>query len=369
MYSFNELSNRLQNINFAKTKLNIITPQKSKTSPWTNLDNVKKAIFLAGPCPRKDYKKNDWRTKAFEILENLAFDGVVITPTNEMYNSENPDFLKNQTEWEYEAMHKASAIVFCLDRTETNPGFTSNVEIADYWRYPSIFVNIPPENTKGANKYIKLHCEKHNVPVFDTLEDTLSAVVKDLNRMESKNWYLSDTHFGQERTLTLSKRPYNSVVDMDLDIISNWNKRVRMNDVVYHLGDFGEDAHYLNCLNFGTLNFVKGNYERDGKVPKVLSDMKKMKNVNIFDNDECKVTNGEFNYTLRHEPISGHKVGKDEFVLYGHIHGRQLVKDNGIDVGVDAHGFSPMSQEDVNFFANALKQGFYDENVKTPTCK
>lgn len=31
------------------------------------------SIFLAGPCPRTDYK-NDWRYKAFEILERLGFD-------------------------------------------------------------------------------------------------------------------------------------------------------------------------------------------------------------------------------------------------------------------------------------------------------
>ena len=55
--------------------------------------------------------------------------------------------------------------------------------------------------------------------------------------------------------------------------------------------------------------------------------------------------------------------------LHGHIHCRTLVKANGIDVGVDGHLYAPMSQEDVNFFANAIKQGFYDENVTSMECK
>ena len=44
----------------------------------------KNTIFLAGPCPRKDYS-DDWRFEAFEILEKLGFEGNVITPTNKNY--------------------------------------------------------------------------------------------------------------------------------------------------------------------------------------------------------------------------------------------------------------------------------------------
>ena len=356
--------------NEAKKKegLKIIKPKTSKTSTFTKLDKIKNAIFLAGPCPREDYANNDWRTKAFEILENLCFDGYVITPTNDNYNADTKDELSMQTKWEYEAMHKASAIVMYLDRTDKNPGFTSNVEYGLYSKYPGMFVCIPEGVTKGANSYIKIVCEQKDIPVFSTLEDTLAAVVKDLDR-GPQNWYLSDTHFNQERTMTLSRRPYKTVWEMDMDMISNWNKRIRKNDTVYHLGDFGENGKYLDCLNFKTLKFTKGNYERDGKSPNVLKDMKGRKDVEIYDNDECKAESGEFKYTMRHEPISGNKVEKGETVLYGHIHGRQLVKQNGVDVGVDAHRMCPCSQEEVDFFANCLAKGYYDEQVFADKCK
>ena len=344
--------------------LKIVKPQTSKTSPWTDLSETKNAIFLAGPCPRSDYANNDWRTKAFEILENLCFEGYVITPTNDCYNPDNPDFLKNQTEWEWEAMHRASAIVFNCDRSEKNPGFTTNCELFDYIDKPSIFVNIPDENTMGANRYIRIHCEKRGVPVFNNLEDTLAAAVLNLDRQESKNWFISDTHFGAERTMTLSRRPFKTTKDMDLEIISNWNKLIRKKDVVYCLGDFGEDGSYLDGLNFGKMMFIKGNYERDGKTPKVLEDIKKHDNIEVFDNDECKINVGEYKCTLRHEPISKNKKEKDEYVIYGHIHGRQLLKEGfGCDVGVDAHRFMPVSEEELSFYFNACEKGFYDEQV------
>lgn len=353
--------------NKKKNKVKVIYPQDSKTSPFTSLDNVKNSIFLAGPCPRSNYRATDWREKTYGILENLCFDGYVINPTNENYNEKDPDALKKQTEWEYEAMHKASAIIFNLDRNEEHPGMTTCVEIATYWNYPGIYVYMPDDNKMTPNKYIRIHCEEKGIPIYNTLEDCYAAVVRDLNR-PGKVWYTSDTHFGQERTLNFSKRPFKTVREMDLELISNWNKRVRHNDIVYHLGDFGESFDYLNCLNFKTLNFVKGNYEKD-KIPEIMKDLKKRDDVNIYDNDECTVDSGEFHYILRHEPVIGKKIPKDMICLHGHIHCRTLVKTNGIDVGVDGHLYAPMSQEDVDFFANAIKQGFYDENVTSMECK
>lgn len=58
---------------------------------------------------------------------------------------------------------------------------------------------------------------------------------------ENKVIFLTaDTHFGSQRTLELSKRPYNIVAEMDEILIQNWNNTVNKNDLVYHLGDFRE---------------------------------------------------------------------------------------------------------------------------------
>ena len=46
----------------------IIEPIEDGSSSLTKLSNLRNSIFLAGPCPRKDYS-DDWRFEAFEILE------------------------------------------------------------------------------------------------------------------------------------------------------------------------------------------------------------------------------------------------------------------------------------------------------------
>ena len=341
--------------------MNIIIPTDDEGN-MTSLDKLHNAVFLAGPCPREDYEKNDvWRKEAYSIFEDIGFDGDILNPTNKNYGLMKD--LTKQTDWENEAMHKASAIIFYLERTEKNPGFTSNVEIGMWLKSNNIFVCIPDDSRKkNANAYIRIKCDQAGIPVFNTLEETIIAVDEKLNRDESKKWFISDTHFSQQRTLDFSKRPFRNVKEMDLDIISNWNKNVTVNDDVYVLGDFGENDKYLDCLNFKTLHFVKGNYERD-KVPDLVESLKKRKNVKVYDNDECKVKVGDFNCVLRHEPITDYKLKDDELVLYGHIHGRQLIKNKGLDVGVDCHNFTPVSEEDVAFYLNAINKGFYDNQV------
>lgn len=51
-------------------------------------------------------------------------------------------------------------------------------------------------------------------------------------------YYISDSHFGDERVMRLAKRPFHSVNDMDDTMISLWNKKVGGTDVVYVVGDF-----------------------------------------------------------------------------------------------------------------------------------
>lgn len=345
------------------TEIKPLSTEKQKD--LFDLSKVKNAIFLAGPCPRKD-SEDDWRDdKAYKILNNLEFDGTVLNPTNRFFS--NTDLAK-QTEWESEAMHKASAIVFSLDKSENHKGFTSNIEFGMWCQHPSIFVHIPKDNSFGANNYIRLKCKEFNIPIYDTLEDTLAAAVRDLKR-QGTNWFLSDTHFGQERTLNLSKRPFLTVDHMNKALISNWNKRIRVTDTVYFLGDFGDSTDYLDCLNFRELNFIKGNYERRDDNKDFLKKLKSMKNVNVFDQDECTLSINGFNYIMRHEPINGKKIPKDYICLYGHVHDRSKVKSNGFDVGVDGNNYKPYSQEEIDFYANALKQGFYDKNIFSTKCE
>src|SRR5574344_929634 len=271
---------------------------KDNLGVLTSLDNVKNAIFLAGPCPRKDFK-DDWRQEAIDILKKYCFDGIVLNPTNPHFDTVD---LTKQTEWEYEAMKKASAIIFWIPRTKEHPAFTTNLELGQWWGKKGVFVGYPKDSIK--NEYIGVRMNMMKQKVYDNLDDICYAAVEDLDPKNHTDYFLSDTHFSQQRTLELSRRPFASVKEMDLELISNWNKTIRMCDTVYHLGDFGESFDYLNLLNFDNLNLVFGNYEKRN-LDAYKSQLDKFYNVSYFDNDELEYESkgNKMTYTLRHEPL------------------------------------------------------------------
>ena len=205
--------------------MKILKPCEDDSKKFSSLtkDYMKNAIFLAGPCPRKNYD-DDWRFDAFDILEKLNFDGTVITPTNDHYvemKDANDNMLMKQTQWEFEAMHKATAIVFWIPRSEEHPAFTTNLELGQWWGKPGVYVGFPDDSWK--NEYIDCRLEMMKQKRYKSLEEMLKAVVTDLDS-SAQTWFTSDTHFGAERTLELSKRPFIDTFNMDMTLVSNWNK-------------------------------------------------------------------------------------------------------------------------------------------------
>lgn len=176
-------------------------------------------------------------------------------------------------------------------------------------------------------------------------------------------YFTSDTHFGQERTLVLSKRPFVNVEEMDRTIINNWNTIVKDDDIVFHLGDFGnyETVKQLN----GTIFLILGNYERkDIEEGKITLDYLEHIGIQVIPDNEqithyIPETEEKICMQLQHEPS---KCDKNVFNLFGHIHGRQMIKKFGLDVGVDCHHFKPISIEDVLFYKEAIEK-YYDEEV------
>jgi len=163
-------------------------------------------------------------------------------------------------------------------------------------------------------------------------------------------FFIADTHFGEERTLQLWKRPFSSVTDMDRRMIANWNGVVSDGDTVHHLGDFGFYDR-ITGLN-GNIIFLPGNYDD----PELVEAMSKTCEI-IEPNTVVEIDGNRFQ--LVHEPDEA-EAGK--FFLFGHIHKSQMVKRNGLNVGVDCHNFYPIDLETVLFWRNAI-ENHYDENV------
>lgn len=147
--------------------------------------------------------------------------------------------------------------------------------------------------------------------------------------------------------------------DMDDMLRTNWNDTVTPDDDVYHLGDvlFGSvvQAIELLCdLNFRKMYYIWGNHDsameelqraiRAGKTPPRVHD----RLVFLGDMREIKVERQRI--TLCHYAMrTWNKSHHGAWHLYGHSHGSLPDDPNAlsIDVGVDCHGFKPISFDEV----------------------
>ena len=137
----------------------------------------------------------------------------------------------------------------------------------------------------------------------------------------SRNFYISDLHFGHANVIEFDKRPFSDVEEMDRMMIWYWNQRVTDEDDVYILGDFqwrsGKGpVWYLKQLK-GRKHLIIGNHDA-----KMLKDEKAMTYFESCERIMYVKDNGR-DVILCHFPMaewSGYH--RNQIHLYGHIHGR-----------------------------------------------
>ena len=132
-----------------------------------------------------------------------------------------------------------------------------------------------------------------------------------------KKFYISDLHYGHANIIAFDNRPFNSVKEMNSEIIKRWNSVVSPGDIVYVLGDMfwvnsSEALEVLDELK-GQKFLIKGNHDRcnDSKFLKKFSKVTEYLEV---DDEGRKVV-------LCHYPIpcyKNHFYGW--YHLYGHVH-------------------------------------------------
>ncbi len=158
-------------------------------------------------------------------------------------------------------------------------------------------------------------------------------------------FFTSDSHFGHGGTLGLYRRPFASVAAMDAALIEGWNQVVGPTDQVWHLGDFAirQKAARVNALLdqlHGTKHLVAGN--NDG--PDVLA-APGWTSVQAY----TELTIGHRLLVLCHYPFrSWRDMGRGAINLHGHSHGRLSPLPRQFDVGVDGHGFRPVTLEEIS---------------------
>lgn len=139
---------------------------------------------------------------------------------------------------------------------------------------------------------------------------------------------VSDTHFGHEKTCTVFKRedgsplrPFGSAEEMDEYMVEAWNKRVRPNDKVYHLGDVvisRKNLSILSRLN-GDKVLIRGNH-----------DIFKLEDYTQYFRDirGYHVMNG---LILSHVPVHSESLARFGANIHGHLHANRVMKPQGVD--------------------------------------
>lgn len=159
---------------------------------------------------------------------------------------------------------------------------------------------------------------------------------------------ISDTHFGHNSIINFVRddgsklRPFSCVEEMDELLVENWNKTVKPNDKVYHLGDVvinRKSLEILKKLN-GSKVLIKGNHD----IFKIQDYCKYFKDIRAV-HRIAKIA------VLSHIPIHNDSLPNDIFNIHGHLHHRRvLIADKKIhpfyyNVSVECIDYKPISLE------------------------
>lgn len=167
----------------------------------------------------------------------------------------------------------------------------------------------------------------------------------------------SDTWFGREFINDVAKRPFKDINEMNTILIKNWNKVVKKNDVVFHLGNFAWDPitaeNVLSKLN-GTIYFFLGN-EDDA----LIEVCEKFSNVKVLDVGYAKIP--KYDVVLCHYPMLDW-VGKETGTVHFHGHNiynntTQLVQGcNVVNVCTDFWDYKPVKISSIYSIINTIQK-------------
>lgn len=188
-----------------------------------------------------------------------------------------------------------------------------------------------------------------------------------------KLWFTSDLHFGHRNVIRFCARPFTDEKDMTEKLISNWNKQVGENDIVFVLGDtfwFNDSRSIkkvLDRLNGKTIYMIPGNHDDfehyhrvDTERIKLLSDVVVMWLQEYNSNKKHEIWMSH--YPMMTWPHRDHNT----IQLFGHIHSKNggrpgdMDQDlplhwNQCDVGCDYWNYEPVSYDTLKDFFKSRK--------------
>ncbi len=175
-------------------------------------------------------------------------------------------------------------------------------------------------------------------------------------------FFTSDTHFNHDNIIKFCARPYQSVAEMNEDLIRRWNEKVGKNDIVFHLGDFawGGATKWIPILERlnGHIILCLGNHDEANITPTAELFFKHIRY-------QYKIMVGKVQLYLNHHPFLtwGGTYRENVWQLFGHVHSVPVdnptynsgadaeripyLRPNQYDVGCDLNNCTPLSFNEV----------------------
>lgn len=138
-----------------------------------------------------------------------------------------------------------------------------------------------------------------------------------------KRFVIADLHFGHANVIKYCNRPWNTVEEMDVGLIANWNRVVKKEDTVYVLGDFTLSR---------SIEVIKGLCERlNGRKILVMGNHDTRHPKDYIEAGFYQATRRpillEPRLVLMHEPPEEEDIWFKCNYIFGHVHDKQCAAD------------------------------------------
>lgn len=169
-----------------------------------------------------------------------------------------------------------------------------------------------------------------------------------------EKFFISDLHFDHYNVIDFDNRPYNSLNEMNEDLINKWNSKVNYNDEVYIVGDFiWKNKNYYDIIKSlkGKKHLILGNHDK-----RIPNERKYFESVDSY--KELKLNGNTIILNHYFIPFYNHNIEDGSFHLYGHSHNslefqkEETIKNmfkikNAYNVGACHLGYEPCTLDEI----------------------
>lgn len=163
----------------------------------------------------------------------------------------------------------------------------------------------------------------------------------------ANKWFISDTHFFHKNIIGYCDRPFKDEKHMNECIADNWNKFVKPEDKVYHLGDV---ACGMRSGGYTDKDLSKLLFSLNGQMRLIVGNHDPLKSPVLhrrFEKIELWKGFKEYNFTCVHIPLPLKALRDGNFCVHGHIHNNNLEDPHYINVCVEQWNYTPVHLDEI----------------------